>query len=252
VDIAQVNLACARGLPGTESQDFSVIPDTLDSWAALVQKEINKQQYQFTRSPHNFNNSQAYFNILVMITVLQQDLGATYNMTLLSSGAMNDISGTRFFKNSKDVFLHGFFSANHGGSCSSMPVLVVAVGRRLGYPLKLVTTKGRLFVRWEDKKERFNIEASSRGLLCYPDTHYRHWPHKISNLEILREGYLKSLTPFEELAVFLEIRAMCLIENKRYSEALVALEKIHEIRPHSFMIPQYINNINRKMRIMIK
>ena len=28
------------------------------------------------------------------------------------------------------------------GTCSSLPVLQVAVGRRLGYPLKLVTTKG--------------------------------------------------------------------------------------------------------------
>ena len=33
----------------------------------------------------------------------------------------------------------------------------MAVGRRLGYPLKLVTTKGHLFVRWEGAGERFNI-----------------------------------------------------------------------------------------------
>jgi hypothetical protein len=43
-------------------------------------------------------------------------------------------------------------------------VLYVAIGRRLGYPLKLVECKGHLFVRWEDAKERFNIEGTSRGL----------------------------------------------------------------------------------------
>lgn len=43
-------------------------------------------------------------------------------------------------------------------------MLYVAIGRRLGYPLKLVECKGHLFVRWEDAKERFNIEGTSRGL----------------------------------------------------------------------------------------
>lgn len=32
------------------------------------------------------------------------------------------------------------------------------------YPLKLVTTKGHLFVRWEGTGERSNVEATSHGL----------------------------------------------------------------------------------------
>jgi hypothetical protein len=53
------------------------------------------------------------------------------------------------------LFLHGL-TQGRGGTCLSMPVAYVAVGRRLGYPLKLVTAKGHLFARWEslDGKER--------------------------------------------------------------------------------------------------
>jgi regulator of sirC expression with transglutaminase-like and TPR domain len=105
------------------------------------------------------------------------------------------------------------------GTCSSMPVLYVAVGRQLGYPLKLVTTKGHLFVRWEGNGERFNIEATVRGLAKYDDDHYRHWPFEITPQEEAAEGYLKSLTPAEELAVFLSIRGMCQREAGQMSRA---------------------------------
>ncbi len=45
-----------------------------------------------------------------------------------------------------------------------MPVLYVAIGRRLGYPLELVTTKGHVFACWEDSNDRFNIEGTNEGL----------------------------------------------------------------------------------------
>jgi hypothetical protein len=46
------------------------------------------------------------------------------------------------------------------GTCSSMPVLYVTLGRRLGYPVKLVTAKAHLFVRWEQTGERFNLSKN--------------------------------------------------------------------------------------------
>jgi hypothetical protein len=58
--------------------------------------------------------------------------------------------------------------------------------------------------------ERFNIEAAGRGVNCFPDDYYRHWRFEVSEREVAAEGYLKSLSPAEELAVFLSIRGMCL------------------------------------------
>jgi hypothetical protein len=121
---------------------------------------------------------------------------------------------------------------NHpSGTCSSLPVLQVAVGRRLGYPLKLVTTKGHLFLRWEDPHERFNIEAAGQGVNRFMDDYYRHWPLEITPVEEAAEGYLKSLTPSEELAVFLSIRGMCLREAARLPEAAEAFAAATRLAP---------------------
>ena len=119
------------------------------------------------------------------------------------------------------------------GTCSSMPVLYAAVGRRLGYPLKLVTTKAHLFLRWEDGKERFDLEATGRGMNRYDDEHFKRWPFPVSEEEIRTEGYLKSLTAVEEFAVFLSLRANCLKEAGQIQEAAACYAQAARLAPGS-------------------
>jgi hypothetical protein len=121
--------------------------------------------------------------------------------------------------------------AEHEGTCSSMPVLFAAVGRRLGCPLKLVTTKGHLFVRWEGASERFNIEATGHSVNRFDDDYYRHWAFEISHSEEVAEGYLRSLTPAEEFAAFLSIRGMCLRQAVRLREAAEAFSAAARLAP---------------------
>jgi hypothetical protein len=113
--------------------------------------------------------------------------------------------------------------------------LYVAVGRRLGYPLKLVTAKGHLFARWEsaDGKERLNIEATNQGLNCFPDEYYHTWPVPMTPEEIASGQYLKSLSPPEELAIFLSARGHCLEAAGRLPEAQVAHAHAHLLVPKS-------------------
>jgi hypothetical protein len=140
-------------------------------------------------------------------------------------------SGDGFFADSQDVFLHGLLGPRRMGTCSSMPILYLALGRRLGYPLKLVTTKGHLFLRWESETERFNLEATGRGMNRYDDAHYRQWPFPLTEQEIAENGYLQSLSPEEERAVFLTIRSQCLKENGRLPEAEAALAEAVRLAP---------------------
>jgi hypothetical protein len=112
-------------------------------------------------------------------------------------------------------------------------VLYVAVGRELGYPLKLVATKGHLFVRWDGVGERFNVETTSKGLNRFDDEYYRHWPFEVSPSEEAAEGYLKSLTPAGELAVFLSIRGMCLRAQSRFGEAAQSFAAAMRLAPAS-------------------
>jgi len=113
------------------------------------------------------------------------------------------------------------------------------VGRRLGYPLKLVTTKAHVFVRWDDGKERFNIETTSNGGTdSYPDDYYRTWPEEWTDAEAKANRYLISLSPAEELAQFLANRGHCLLDNGHAKEAFDTYAMARKLAPQD---PAYLS-----------
>jgi hypothetical protein len=246
-DIALMNLLCAEGLPGTEGLNCNDCLAMLDRWAAHIQSETERHLYRFKAHPAEFENSEGYFRMLVMAVVLYEDYSIRYNPARITKpeelGA-ND----HFFANSRDIFLHGLLSPPSStlnpppsavgsgprlGTCSSMPVLYVALGRRLGYPLKLVTTKAHLFLRWESSTERLDLEATGKGMNRYDDEHFKRWPFPVTDEEIKADGYLKSLNPAEELAVFLSLRGHCLREAGRSQEAAFAYRAAAKLAPSS-------------------
>jgi hypothetical protein len=230
-DMARMNLLAARGLPGAEDLNLAKSLAELDRWAAHVKRETDRHLYKFNADPTNFENSEGYFRILMLITVLQQDLGVHYNLDRINEPD---------FANSKDLFIHGMIGDDNGGTCVSMPVLTVAVGRRLGYPLSLVVTKGHVFARWDAPdhpvptlRGRFNVECASRGLHTYKDEHYANWPYKLSDAEKDNGWYLRSLTAAEEAAVFLMQRGHCLADSGRVEEAKTAYRLAMQLAPKS-------------------
>ena len=216
-DIAEINLLAAKGLPGAENLDIEKTLKTLDLWAAWVKHETDRHLHAYKNAPEEFNHSEGYFRMLMLVCTLQEDFRVCYNKDPGMRAGPTEIAPDdfTFFGNPMDLFVHGVTEGEHQGTCASLPVLYVAVGRRLGYPLKLVEGKGHLFVRWEDDKERFNIEGTSRGLNCFPDQEYMEWPWPISKEELDTGMYMKSLTPKREVAAFLELRALCLMQHKR-------------------------------------
>jgi hypothetical protein len=171
--------------------------------------------------------------MMMLVTVLQQDLGIHYNPERMQMPLEPLESETKFFADSQDVFIHGLLGEKRSGTCSSMPVLYVAIGRRLGYPLKLVTTKAHLFVRWDEGDKSFNIEGTSMGFQCYPDDEYRRWPVPISSDEEKTEVCLKCLTPVQEFAVFASTRGLCSRATGNYLWSLGALQQSVKRQPDS-------------------
>jgi hypothetical protein len=245
LDIALMNLLCAEGLAGAETLDVKQCLKTLDQWAEVVRQAERKYSPQFHRNPTRYDNSLAKFKAVNLGLTLKQDLGCGYNKDLVTSGVMADIRSTRFFRDSSDLFLHGF-TEKRKGSCASLPVLMVAVGRRCGYPLHLVSCKGHLFCRWEDSREVFNIETAIEGVDSKPDPYYHHWPHPCTEGELKTEKYLKTLTPEEELGVFAQTRAACLEENQRFPEAAQAYSVALRSFPDSKFLNAYLNNVKGK------
>lgn len=210
LELAEANLIAAEGLPGADF-DRSALLTQVDSWAELVRLGIHRTSSEFTAAPHEYENSWAYFRVLIMITVLQRNLGVRYRVDLMQDPVDWSDSRTRF--------IHGPLTG-FGGTCASLPVLYVAIGRRLGWPLYLVGAKQHLFVRWQDERERFNIEGSSQGFVCHPDEFYHTWPLPISQKEIDRGWYLRNFTPSDEQANCMHDRAICQTDNMQWAEAL--------------------------------
>lgn len=221
-DIAEINLACAVGLPGAEMLDVESCLHTLDEWAEKVRWQTLKQIHLFERWPDRFHHSPSFFRVVALVTVLQRDLGLRYNPALMCDPSEPE-RDDGFFTSAANLFLHGIIEGK-GGTCSSLPPLYVAIGRRLGYPLRLVRTNGHLFARWDDPAtpERFNIECTSLGMVSHPDAYYLQWPFTMTAEQARRNGYLRSLTRQEELALFLGTRGACLQANWRMREAVEA------------------------------
>ena len=217
-DIARVNLLCAEGLPGrTENININDELATLDTWANAMRGYIESCVNDYRKNPAAFRNNENICRTSALITYLQRVNHVGYNPARVDYSEPAET----FFKDSKDLLIHGLIGEPHLGTCASMPVLYVAVGRRLGYPLKLVATETHLFVRWEspDGKGSFNIEGTNRGMTSHEYDYYKKWPFTKSEAALHSDEYFRPLTPAEELATFLSTRAICLEANKRPSEA---------------------------------
>ena len=235
VDVARVNLLCAQGLPGAEGLDVDRVLTTLDNWVEQVRAETIRNLHLFHDHPECFHGNEGEYRFKMLITVLQQDLGVAYN----PARADPNEPAASFYADSKDVFLHGLTAPNrHLGTCASMPVLYTAVARRLGYPVRLVTARMHLFDRWEPApgsgQATFNLEGTNRGAgNIHPDDYYLAWPEPISPEQRATEGYLSSLSPTGELAIFLDTRGDCLRAAGHWAEAAQAYGHAARLAPKS-------------------
>lgn len=214
VDIAEMNVLCASGLPGSENLDIDHALVTLDQWAQRVKFEAERHLYRAhdPKWADHYRQSEAYLRAEFLLQVLQQDLGVKYDMTAKDNF---DFSDARL------AFLHGMIPAKGetvadttGGTCALMPVIYVALGRRLGYPLKLVTTSGHIFVRWD-------------GFSGLPDDYYKTWPFKLTDAQVRANRHLVSLTPAEEFAEFLAARGHCGLDNGQIAFAASCYENAY-------------------------
>lgn len=222
-DIGELNLLVARGLPGAEDLDIGACLEKLDTWANLVRLNTDHWWPNFARSPEKYEQSPGKFRMMCLVTVLQRYLGVRYNLAF-SEGEYDGAD-------SRNLFIHGLLSG-HGGTCVTMPILYVAVGRRLGYPLKIAHAMEHTFVRWEEPGgERFNIEATSEGFCPHDDAYYHKRPRPLTDEDLATGFYLRSLTPREELADFLANRGTCLTEHLLTYPAMEALYFAHPLCP---------------------
>lgn len=230
--VAKVNLACAKGLGNSPMKDAEAAEclTRLQQMSNATSLHTANNYYKFVKNPADYENSDIYYKIAMLITVVEKDFSVRYNAaktTMLPKPGHVD----HFYDDPADVFVLGAFGIKRTGTCSSMPVACVAVGRQLGYPLKLVSAKGHLFFRWDDGVQRMNFECTN-GVNVMTDAKFKSWPLAISEDEIAKGLYLKSLSPRQELAIFLSIRGSVLNYFGKTDQAIEAVRLAHEIDPH--------------------
>jgi hypothetical protein len=205
VDIGAVNLACTRGLPRADAVDHADILRRVDNLAMKVGQRTERLRPRFRETGYT---SEPFWRARAMVALLTRHLGVRYNMAKADPTTTLD---------PEDSFIHGIF-VSQGGTCASLPVLFAAVGRRLGYPIRLATvvgetpgfpghTVGHVFARWDGQDERFNIDHYDGDFISATDDDIREKYAVTPDTE--RDGGLMvSLTPQQELALFLRERAM--------------------------------------------
>lgn len=246
-DIAALNLLCATELPGAEGLIVREHLNILGEWAAVIGRVTEQNYYRFRSDPAAFDHSEPYWRMLVLTTVLQQQYGITYDRDKIEH---------MDWANSRDLFLHGLLGPRRSGTCPSLPVLLVAIGRRLGYPLRLVLSPGHVFSRWDDPAGgvQINLECHGNGLVVRPDEYYHHYPVEWRPELFAEEDrlgpnrvYLRSLTPQEELASFLTLRGHVWESLGRYGEANASYNTAANLSPHNPAYGYYANETWRKM-----
>lgn len=247
-DIALANVACAVGLPDADRIDVSLCLDRLDWYTRSVHKDTERQLPRFRRHRYDYRNSEPYFRALVMITVLQRDCALRYHPWKIDDTVPLDTA---------DVFIHGAL-LGAGGTCASLPVVYLAVGRRLGYPLKLVSAKTKnashLFVRWEQPDgNSLNMEATSRGLNSDPDDYYRTGVYELTPEQERKGLFLKSMTPQQELAFFLMERGFRWLDYQNHRRAVEAMAWSCSLVPdNAFYLNRLISTMNDWRRALLK
>jgi hypothetical protein len=238
-DIARMNLLCATGLPNAHGLDIDRCLATLGKWASRVERETGRHSYRVKdpRFAGHYEHSPAKFCAEMLAQVLQEDCGVRYNPARVLDPD---------YRNSKDLFLHGMIDDANGGTCVSLPVLYAAVGRRLGYPIRLVHANAHLFCRWEGPEIRFNIEVAGSGCSFFADDYYKTWPIPLSEDQLRNGEFLASLSPAEELAAFLAARAWCLEDNGRVAEAIAAYEAACRLHPGFSSYRSFLRRLTKR------
>jgi hypothetical protein len=196
-DVAQVHLASAVGLPGSEAIDHDRCIEEIDSLTAYVREYTALWMSKEGRDNGGDTPSQARMRCLA--TALWRGAGIRYNPAKVAEDTPWELG---------DMFIHGALFGP-GGTCATLPIIYTAVGRRLGYPLRLVSAWGpkweHLFCRWDEPGgERFNVEVNDTGFSCPEVDHYRRYGQEKWKEEF--GLYLLSKTPRQELSDFLAQR----------------------------------------------
>jgi tetratricopeptide (TPR) repeat protein len=141
-----------------------------------------------------------------------------------------------------DLFLDSVIDRRQG-YCLSLSIVYLSLAERLGLPMYGVVVPGHFFVRYDDGKNRYNIETTSDGA-SPPDSHYIE-KFKITGKEP-DSAYLKNLTKVQTLGCLFNNLGNLYQEANNIDAAQWSLESAVEINPSLALSHTNLGNVYLK------
>jgi hypothetical protein len=150
-----MNLVVAKGIPSLANLDIGHYAALADKWANDIRHRLPGMEPHFHRSPADWKNDIRFFRLGIVCWYVDEVLKVTYPDELANAEDC-------IYVDPLNVFVNGLMDRRQG-SCASMPVLHVALGWRLGWPVSLACANNHLFCRFDDGEVKHNIEATAFG-----------------------------------------------------------------------------------------
>ena len=200
-DLVELNFTVARGIPSLQALDIARYCRIVDGWTERFARVLPDMEARFLQTPGKWKNDIRFFRVGMLAGFLGHEIGLRYKDEQKQARSVR-------YTNPSDLFLNGLIDSGEG-TCASMPVLHVAISRRLGWPVSLVAVKSHFLSRYEDEEVYHNIEATDThpgSFASDPDEAYIK-RFKLPQKALSSGSDLRKLTMREMLGIFVSFRA---------------------------------------------
>lgn len=237
VDIVEMNIAVARELPGLENLDYDKYRRIVDGWTEQFRAWLPTVEHAYYERPEYFKNDIDFFRLGMLAQFLDQRVGIGYVEDQKQAQIEADRAGKQLgvrYSDPGQLLLHGLIDTKRG-TCATMPVLHVAIGRRLGWPVGLACADWHYVCRYDDGQHVYNIEATDTGRGGFAAGSDQDYIEKegVSRKAIAVGSDLRKLTAREMLGVFLMSRGRYLADTGKRTVAAKDFALAHVLFPNS-------------------
>jgi hypothetical protein len=235
IDPLELNLIVAKGA----ERDLNIprYKAMADEWAEAILAEMPTAEEHFHQIPRRWLNDIRYARLAVMACYVNDVLRMSYHESHDEDQKHN--RPPRYTRPG-DLFLHGLMDTRLG-TCANMPMLHVALGWRLGWPVSLACVGSHSVFRYDDGDAIYNIEATNSGegrLGSPPDEYYIH-QYQLPPKALHCGSDLRTLRPRQLLGTFFGLRARHLECIGSYAEA-----------ESDFLLARYLFPTNRALHFL--
>lgn len=223
-DLIELNVAVAREIPGLEKLDYDHYRCTVDDWTNQFRNWLPTAEVEFRANPQKWKNDINLFRLGMLAQFLDQKVGIAYveeqKQTQIKDRKAGKRTGIRY-TNPGDLLIHGLIDTKRG-TCATMPVLHVAIGRRLGWPVGMACVKWHYVCRYDDGKVVHNIEATDTGRGGFAEGSDADYIEKegLSKRAVACGSDLRKLSTREMLGVFIMSRGRYYADTDKIERAV--------------------------------